>query len=86
MQRLSPPRARFSRILVDTPPAMAADARPARLADRVLVVVRPVRPGGLARTPAIIDRQRLSGIVINDVDATPDEYGYPSPKPNGSGA
>jgi capsular exopolysaccharide synthesis family protein len=90
MQRvLSSLRARFTRILVDTPPAMASDTQAlARLADRVLVVVRSgvtPRPA-LARTLAIIDRQRLTGIVLNDVDATPDEYGYPRPKPNGSGA
>jgi capsular exopolysaccharide synthesis family protein len=85
MQRLvAGLRARFSRIVVDTPPAMAADTHAlAKLADRILVVVRAgvtPRPA-LARTLSVIDRQRLTGIVLNDVEATPDEYGYLRSKP-----
>ncbi len=80
-------RGRFSRIIVDAPPAATSETHTlARLADRVLVVVRAgvtPRPA-LARALAIIDPQRVLGIVLNEVDAAPDVYGYPSRAPRGS--
>lgn len=80
MQRLvGTLRGRFSRIVVDTPPIALADSHVlARLADGVLVVVR----AGVTTRPAVeralagVDRQRLIGIVLNDVDETPAEQHY----------
>jgi capsular exopolysaccharide synthesis family protein len=82
MQRtLGALRGRFSRIIVDAPPAATSEAHAlARLADRVLVVVRSgvtPRPA-LARALAVIDQQRVLGIVLNEVDTAPDAYGYES--------
>ena len=80
-------RGRFSHIVVDTPPAAAADTFTlARLADGVLIVVRAgvtPRPP-LARTLADMDHQKLAGIVLNEVDTTPEEYGHASLPPRGS--
>jgi protein-tyrosine kinase len=81
MQRvLEALRARFDRIVVDTPPAGLADTHVlARLADGILVVVRAgvtPRPA-LERALASIDRERLLGIVLNEVDDAPGEYSYP---------
>jgi len=73
-------RARFDRIVVDTPPVALADTHVlARLADGVMVVVRAgvtPRPA-LERALASIDRERLLGIVLNEVDDGPGEYAYP---------
>jgi non-specific protein-tyrosine kinase len=75
-------RARFSRIVVDTPPVALADTHVlARLSDGILVVVRAgvtPRPA-VERALASVDRQRLIGIVLNEVDAedSPDTYSYP---------
>jgi len=73
-------RARFDRIIVDTPPVALADTHVlARLADGVMVVVRAgvtPRPA-LERALASIDRERLLGIVLNEVEDSPGEYSYP---------
>lgn len=64
---------------MDTPPVALADTLVlARLADGVLVVVR----AGVTPRPAVeralagIDRDRLLGLVLNEVDDTADEYAY----------
>ncbi len=73
-------RSRFDRIIVDTTPMALADTHVlARLADGVLMVVRAgitPRPA-LERALASIDRERLLGIVLNEVDDAPGEYPYP---------
>lgn len=73
-------RSRFDRIVVDTTPMALADTHVlARLADGVLMVVRAgitPRPA-LERALASIDRERLLGIVLNEVDDAPGEYPYP---------
>jgi Mrp family chromosome partitioning ATPase len=59
----------------------------ARQADGVLVVVR----AGVTPRPAVeralagIDRERLMGIVLNEVDDTADEYVYASQQLRASG-
>jgi capsular exopolysaccharide synthesis family protein len=83
-------RARFDRIVVDTPPVTLADTHVlARIADGVLVVVR----AGVTPRPAVeralagLDRQRLLGIILNEVDQKAEEYyGYAAAAvPGGSG-
>lgn len=81
MQRtLDALRTRFDRIVVDTAPLIVADTHVlARLADGVLIVVRAgvtLRPA-LERALGAIDGERLMGIVLNGVDATPAAYSYP---------
>jgi capsular exopolysaccharide synthesis family protein len=81
MQRtLDALRAQFDRIVVDTPPAALADTHVlARLADGVLVVVRAgitPRPA-LERALAAIDRERLLGVVLNEVEDGAADYSYP---------
>ena len=73
-------RARFDRIVVDTPPVSLSDTHVlARLADGLLVVVR----SGVTPRPAVeralagLDRQRLIGIVINEVEDKAEGYAYP---------
>jgi capsular exopolysaccharide synthesis family protein len=72
-------RGRFHRVLVDTPPVALADTHVlARLADGVLVVVRAgvtPRPS-VERALAGVDRERLVGLVLNEVDDSADEYAY----------
>ena len=90
MQRLLETlRARFDRIVVDTPPATLADTHVlARVADGVLVVVRAgvtPRPA-VERTLAGLDPERLVGIVLNDVDERGVDYGDPTPPTFGDGA
>ena len=75
-------RARFDRIVIDTPPVTLADTHVlARLADGVLFVVR----AGVTPQPALehalagVDRDRLMGIVLNAVETTPSEYAYAGP-------
>jgi capsular exopolysaccharide synthesis family protein len=82
-------RARFDRIVIDTPPVTLADTHVlARLADGVLMVVR----AGVTPRPALeqalagVDRDRVIGLVLNEVDETPSEYGYQGPQPGASGA
>jgi capsular exopolysaccharide synthesis family protein len=72
-------RGRFHRIVMDAPPVALADTLVlARLADGVLVVVR----AGVTPRPAVeralagVDRDRLLGLVLNEVDDTADEYAY----------
>jgi protein-tyrosine kinase len=75
-------RARFDRIVIDTPPVTLADTHVlARLADGVLFVVR----AGVTPQPALeqalagVDRDRVMGIVLNAVDTVPSEYAYAGP-------
>jgi protein-tyrosine kinase len=81
-------RARFNRIVIDTPPAVLADTHVlARLADSVLLVVRAgvtPRPA-LERALAAVDRQKLIGIVLNDVEESSDEYCYVHAEPQVAG-
>lgn len=77
-------RARFDRVVIDTPPMTLADTHVlARLADGVLFVVR----AGVTPQPALeqalsgLDRDRVIGIVLNDVDATPNDYAYAGAQP-----
>jgi capsular exopolysaccharide synthesis family protein len=81
-------RARFDRIVIDTPPVTLADTHVlARLADGVLIVVR----AGVTPRPALehalagVDRERVLGIVLNEVDDAPGGYAYYDPRPGGSG-
>jgi capsular exopolysaccharide synthesis family protein len=73
-------RSRFDRIIVDTPPVALADTHIlARIADGVIVVVRAgvtPRPA-LERALAAIDRERLLGLVLNEVDDSASDY-YPN--------
>jgi capsular exopolysaccharide synthesis family protein len=76
-------RARFDRVVIDTPPMTLADTHVlARLADGVLFVVR----AGVTPQPALeqalagVDRDRVIGIVLNDVDTQPSEYAYAAPQ------
>jgi capsular exopolysaccharide synthesis family protein len=81
MQRLVEAlRARFDRIVVDTPPMTLADTHVlAQLADGILMVVR----SGITPKPAVeralagLDRRRLLGIVLNEVNDERDGYAYP---------
>jgi capsular exopolysaccharide synthesis family protein len=88
MQRvLDALRARFDRIVVDTPPVGLSDTHVlARLADGILVVVRAgvtPRPA-LERALASMDRERLLGIVLNEVDDVAGGYAYPAGYGGGS--
>ena len=80
-------RARFARIVIDTTPVALADTHVlARLADGVLVVVRSgvtPRPA-LERALASIDRERLLGIVLNEVEEATSAYSYPGLEYSGS--
>jgi protein-tyrosine kinase len=70
-------RGRFDRIVIDSPPVTIADTHVlARLADGVLIVVR----AGVTSRPALehtlegVERERILGIVLNDVDLTVGGY------------
>jgi capsular exopolysaccharide synthesis family protein len=72
-------RARFDRIVIDTPPVTLADTHVlTRLADGVLFVVR----SGVTLQPALehalagVNRDRVMGIVLNDVEPNGQEYAY----------
>lgn len=72
-------RARFDRVILDTPPVTLADTHVlARMADGLIMVVR----AGVTTRPAVesalagVDPQKLLGIVLNEVDDKPDGYGY----------
>lgn len=73
-------RSRFDRIIVDTPPVVLSDTHVlARMADGILIVVRAgqtPRPA-LERALESIDRARLLGIVLNEVEEATDAYSYP---------
>jgi capsular exopolysaccharide synthesis family protein len=73
-------RTRFDRIVVDAPPITLSDTHVlARLADGVLIVVR----SGVTPRPAIeralsgLDRRKVIGMVLNEVEEKPDGYAYP---------
>ncbi len=72
-------RSRFDRIIIDTPPMTLADTHVlARLADGLLIVVRSgitPRPA-VERALAALDRRRLVGIVLNEVEDKPEMYSY----------
>ena len=72
-------RSRFDRIVIDTPPMTLADTHViARLADGLIIVVRSgvtPRPA-VERALAAVDRRRLVGIVLNEVEDKPDVYSY----------
>lgn len=70
-------RARFDRIVIDSPPVTLADTHVlARLADGVLIVVR----AGITSRPALehalegVERERIVGLVLNDVDLSVGAY------------
>ena len=80
-------RARFDRIVVDTPPVTLADTHVlARLADGILIVVR----AGVTQRPALehalagVDRERLIGVVLNEVDEMMGDYAYAGPQSPGA--
>jgi capsular exopolysaccharide synthesis family protein len=80
-------RARFDRIVVDTPPVTLADTHVlARLADGILIVVR----AGVTQRPALehalagVDRERLIGVVLNEVDEMMGDYAYAGPQSRGA--
>ena len=87
-------RARFDRVVVDAPPMSVADTVVlSRLCDGVLVVVR----AGQTPKPAVgralegVDRSKVLGLVLNEVDRAGDlyhysyDYGYPRPQPQAVG-
>ena len=70
-------RNRFDRIVIDCPPITLADTHVlARLADGILVVVR----AGVTSRPALehalegVERERIAGLVLNDVDISMGSY------------
>lgn len=70
-------RSRFDRIVVDSPPITLADTHVlARLADGLLVVVR----AGVTSRPSLehalegVERERIAGLVLNDVDLSVGAY------------
>ncbi len=70
-------RTRFDRIVVDSPPVTLSDTHVlARLADCVLIVVR----AGVTSRPALehalegVERERIAGLVLNDVDLSVSAY------------
>jgi capsular exopolysaccharide synthesis family protein len=78
-------RSRFERIIVDTPPLAVADTHElVRVADGVLLVARAgitPRPA-LERALASLDRNKVIGLVLNDVDQVSDAYTYPVERQN----
>jgi capsular exopolysaccharide synthesis family protein len=70
-------RTRFDRIVVDSPPVTLADTHVlARIADGILIVVR----AGVTSRPALehalegVERERIAGLVLNDVDLSVNAY------------
>ncbi len=70
-------RHRFDRIVIDSPPVTLADTHVlARLADGILIVVR----SGVTSRPALehalegVERDRIAGLVLNDVDLSVGSY------------
>ncbi len=70
-------RSRFDRIVIDSPPVTLADTHVlARFADGVLIVVR----AGMTSRPALehaldgVERERIAGIVLNDVEVPVGAY------------
>jgi protein-tyrosine kinase len=75
-------RAQFDRIVIDTPPVVLADTHVlATLADAILLVVRAgvtPRPA-VERALAAFDREKVLGLVLNDVEEQIDTYTYAAP-------
>lgn len=70
-------RNRFDRIVVDCPPVTLADTHVlARLADGILIVVRAGMTSRLALEHALegVERDRIVGLVLNDVDLSVGTY------------
>jgi protein-tyrosine kinase len=72
-------RSRFNRVIFDTPPMTLADTHVlTRLADGVLMVVR----AGVTPRPAVeralagVNRDKLIGVVLNEVEDTTGDYAY----------
>lgn len=72
-------RSRFDRIVVDTPPVEVADTHVlTRICDGILLVVR----AGQTPRPAVeralegVDREKVLGLVLNEVEETADAYSY----------
>jgi capsular exopolysaccharide synthesis family protein len=70
-------RSRFDRVVIDSPPITLADTYVlARLVDGVLIVVR----AGVTSRPALehalegVERERIAGLVLNDVDQSVGAY------------
>lgn len=70
-------RTRFDRIVVDSPPVTLADTHVlARISDGILIVVR----AGITSRPALehalegVERERIAGLVLNDVDLSENAY------------
>jgi capsular exopolysaccharide synthesis family protein len=93
MQRiLDALRARFDRIVIDTPPVAVADTHVlSRTADGILLVVR----AGVTPRPAIeralegMEREKVLGMVLNEVEETNGaydyRYAYPGPQERADG-
>ncbi|HXH06370.1 MAG TPA: CpsD/CapB family tyrosine-protein kinase [Vicinamibacterales bacterium] len=75
-------RARFDRVIVDSPPAVLADTHVlAGFGDGILMVVRAgvtPRPA-LERALGVLPDGRVIGLVLNDVDDGAGAYGYGAP-------
>jgi capsular exopolysaccharide synthesis family protein len=72
-------RSQFDRIVVDTPPVALADTHVlGSFADGILMVVRAgVTPrDGVERALAAFDREKVLGLVLNEVEGTVDAYAY----------
>jgi capsular exopolysaccharide synthesis family protein len=72
-------RSRFDRIVVDTPPVALADTHLlGSFADGILMVVRAgVTPrDAVERSLAAFDRDKVLGLVLNEVEGTVDYYAY----------
>jgi capsular exopolysaccharide synthesis family protein len=70
-------RNRFDRIVIDSPPVTLADTHVlARLADGILIVVRSGVTSRLALEHALegVERDRIAGLVLNDVDLSVGSY------------
>jgi protein-tyrosine kinase len=78
-------KSRFSRIIVDTAPLAVADTHElARIADGILLVARAgvtPRPA-LARALDSLDRDKVIGFVLNDVDEVTDRYSSHAESPS----
>jgi capsular exopolysaccharide synthesis family protein len=72
-------RSQFDRVVVDTPPVALADTHLlGSFADGILMVVRAgVTPrDAVERSLAAFDRDKMLGLVLNEVEGTMDGYAY----------
>jgi capsular exopolysaccharide synthesis family protein len=72
-------RSQFDRIVVDTPPVALADTHLlGSFADGILMVVRAgITPrDAVERALAAFDREKVLGLVLNEVEGTADAYAY----------